>query len=436
MRPRRFDISSADDIPAFDRDHLWHPYAALPSLPAPLVVESAQGSRIRLADGRELVDGVSSWWTAIHGYRHPTLIEAARGQMEVLAHVMFGGLTHKPAAELGALLLGILPEPLEAIFYCDSGSVAVEVAIKMAIQYWEARGMPERKRLITVRGGYHGDTFMAMSVCDPIDGMHARFRGAIPAQIFADAPRCRFGGAWDEADISSFESLAARHSDTIAAAILEPIVQAAGGMRFYHPRYLERVREICDRNNILLILDEVATGFGRTGKLFACEHASVVPDIICVGKALTGGFIGLAAVIATREVADAISSAKDTPFMHGPTFMANPLACAVAAASVRLLLESPWQERVRRIEEILRTGLSPCASMPGVREVRVLGDIGVVECERRVDRAKAIPFFAERGAWIRPFDNIIYLMPPYIIDEEDMNLLIDAVTAALREGAW
>ncbi len=427
---------SLSELAAIDREHIWHPYASMTDPPPAQMVVSASGVRLRLADGRELVDGVSSWWSVIHGYNHPVLNEAVTRQLSSMAHVMFGGLAHAPAAELAALLLGIAPAGLAKVFFCDSGSVAVEVAIKMAIQYWHALGKHDKKRLLTVRSGYHGDTFHAMSVCDPVEGMHGIFKDALPRQFFAEAPQTRFDGKFDERDIESFRSIIAGHHESIAAVILEPVVQAAGGMRFYSPEYLARVRELCDAHDVLLVLDEVATGFGRTGRLFACEHANIAPDILCLGKALTGGYMGLAATLATDRVAGVISSGEPGLFMHGPTFMANPLACAVAVASVKLLLSSPWQDAIRNIESLLRAGLAPCAGLDGVADVRALGAIGVVEMDRPVDRTNAMSYFIERGAWIRPFGNVIYLMPPFCIGEVDIALLTDAIVAAVRSGAW
>jgi len=420
-----------NDLLTFDRRHVWHPYASMTNPPTTYPVVSASGVRLRLANGRELIDGMASWWAAIHGYNHPALNAAAERQLQAMSHVMFGGLTHRPAAELVERLLGLLPAGLECVFLCDSGSVAVEVAMKMAIQYGFATGQPRRKRFLTVRGGYHGDTFHAMSMCDPVAGMHTLFQGALPQQLFADLPPAGFDAPWDEAHIASFRALLDQHGPEIAAVILEPIVQGAGGMRFHSPAYLKRIHELTAQSGTLLILDEIATGFGRTGRMFACEHAGIAPDILCAGKALTGGYLTLGATVTTRRVADGICAGNHV-FMHGPTFMGNALACAVASASLDTLQASPWRERVLRIERELRAGLAPCRSMPHVADVRALGAIGVVELREPVDTNACQAEFVKRGVWVRPFGRLVYIMPPYIMETQDIATLTNAICEVVR----
>jgi len=424
-------LGSTDALLAFDREHVWHPYASLPAGSPPLPVESAHGVRLRLAGGRELIDGMASWWCAIHGYRHPRLDAAVQDQLSRMAHVMFGGLTHAPAVELARKLVELTPAGLEHVFFADSGSVSVEVAIKMALQYQRSRDRPEKRRLLALRGGYHGDTFGAMAVCDPVGGMHELWAGTLPRQLFAPRPPGGFDApldpAWDAETTALFE----RHAGELAAVIAEPVVQGAGGMHVYAPAYVRRLRELCDAHDVLLILDEIATGFGRTGgELFAADHARVAPDVMCVGKALTGGYMTLAAALCNARVARGIANGEAGVLMHGPTFMANPLACSVALASIALLEERDWRAEVARIERGLRAGLAPAAALPGVADVRVQGAIGVVQLDRPVDVAAATAAAVARGVWLRPFRDLVYAMPPYAIDDDDLAAVAAAICAA------
>ncbi len=418
---------------AWDRDHIWHPYASALSAPEMFPVKSASGVEIVLADDRRLIDGMSSWWSAIHGYNHPVLNDAAQRQLADMSHVMFGGLTHAPAATLGKRLVDLTPPPLQRVFISDSGSVAVEVAIKMALQYWIAKGQSAKHRLIALRNGYHGDTFATMAVCDPVNGMHHLFRSVLSQQLFAEAPQTPFGQAASDDDMASVEALLREHHGDVAAVIVEPIVQGAGGMRFYSADYLRRLRALCDRYDVLLIHDEIATGFGRTGKLFACEHADISPDIMCVGKGLTGGYLSLAATLCTEDIAQGICQGEAGVFMHGPTFMGNPLACAIANASIDLLLTNDWQGNIQRIEQGLKQGLSPASEIPGVADVRCLGGIGVIEMAEPVTMASIQRRFVDHGVWIRPFGKLIYTMPPYIIDDEQLAFLCREIIAVIRE---
>jgi adenosylmethionine-8-amino-7-oxononanoate aminotransferase len=435
-------VLSADKLGELDRQRVWHPYAPMPGTHPPLVVASATGVRLRLAAGDELIDGMSSWWAAIHGYAHPVLDAAAREQLGRMSHVMFGGLTHEPAVRLCDRLAALSPDGLEHVFLCDSGSVSVEVAVKMCLQYWRSRGLPGKRRLLTWRGGYHGDTFMAMSVCDPEGGMHRIWDGVLPRQLFAGPPPDGFGAGVNPEYATALTRLIESHGDELAAVIVEPVVQGAGGMRFHDPGYLRVLREACDSCGVLLIFDEIATGFGRTGSLFAAGHAGVSPDVMCVGKALTGGYLSLAAALCTADVAAGISAGELPVLAHGPTFMGNPLACAVANASLDVLLgDGPsgrrtypdgWRAEVRRVEAGLRAGLAPAAGMPGVADVRVLGAIGVVQLDHEVDIPLATEAAVRAGVWLRPFRDLIYTMPPYVTSDDDVARICAAVIAAAR----
>jgi adenosylmethionine---8-amino-7-oxononanoate aminotransferase len=423
----------ADEILALDQAHIWHPYSAINSDIPVFPVASANGVRIKLSDGRELIDGMSSWWSAIHGYNHPKMNKAIEDQLKSMSHIMFGGLTHQPAAELAKKLVEITPDPLQTVFFADSGSVAVEVAMKMAIQYWHAKDKSKKQKFLTVRNGYHGDTFGAMSVTDPENGMHSLFSEILAEQYFVDAPQCKFAEPCVEEDVQALAKVLKEQSHKIAAIILEPIVQGAGGMRFYSSEYLQRVRKLCDEHNVLLIADEIATGFGRTGKLFACEHANISPDIMCIGKSLTGGYLTLAATLTTREVSHSISNAAPGVFMHGPTFMANPLACSTALMSINILLNSDWQQKILKIERALKAGLADCMDLAHVEDVRILGAIGVIELKQPVDMRRIQKMFVDAGVWVRPFGKLVYLMPPYIINEKDLVFLTEAVKGVVAK---
>ncbi|ANB97415.1 adenosylmethionine--8-amino-7-oxononanoate transaminase [Vibrio parahaemolyticus] len=416
---------------AFDRHHIWHPYTSTLTPLTCYPVASANGVHIKLEDGTELVDGMSSWWSTIHGYNHPHLNQAAHQQIDQVSHVMFGGITHQPAISLCKKLLSLAPNNLEHVFLADSGSVAVEVSLKMALQYWHAKG-ERRPKFLTLRHGYHGDTFAAMSVTDPDNSMHSLYKGFLPEHIFAQSPTCGYWDEWKPEDLTDFEDKIDSHHQELAAVILEPIVQGAGGMRIYHPEFLKGVRRLCDKYDLLLIADEIATGFGRTGKLFACEHADVQPDILCVGKALTGGYMTLSATLASKHVADTVCGGDAGCFMHGPTFMGNPLACAVATASLELIEQGDWQQQTQQIEMLFSELLPKLEEYDLVKNTRWLGAIGVVETHRPVNMETIQALFVEHGVWIRPFGKLIYMMPPFISKPEDIEKLINAIDAALQ----
>ena len=419
----------------WDQQHIWHPYSSALH-PSPVFpVSSASGVRLTLADGRRLIDGMSSWWSTIHGYNHPALNAAATNQLQDMSHVMFGGLTHAPAATLGKRLVDLTPEPLTRVFISDSGSVAVEVAIKMAVQYWIAQGKPQKNRLLALHHAYHGDTFATIAACDPVNGMHHLFNGVLPQHFFCDAPATPFGSEASAEDMASMRAQLEQHHQDIAAVILEPIVQGAGGMRFYSADYLRKARALCDEFDVLLIHDEIATGFGRSGELFACDHAGISPDIMCVGKALTGGYMSLAATLCTEAVAQGICQGEAGVFMHGPTFMGNPLACSIANASIDLLLSDDWQTNIQRIEKGLNQGLAAASELDDVADVRCLGAIGVIEMKEPVEMSSIQPRFVEHGIWIRPFGKLVYTMPPYVISDDDLQTLCERMVAVLREEA-
>ncbi|HDY81670.1 MAG TPA: adenosylmethionine--8-amino-7-oxononanoate transaminase, partial [Halieaceae bacterium] len=410
-----------------DRAAIWHPYASATDAPEVFPVVAASGVRLELADGRQLIDGMASWWCAIHGYNNPVLNQAVRAQLEDMSHIMFGGLTHPPAVKLAQLLTKLTPTGLDRVFFSDSGSVAVEVALKMAIHYWYSVGQPKKQQLIALRNGYHGDTFGAMSLCDPVTGMHHLFGDVLAKNLFAPAPSCGFDDPCPDREMTAITELLAQHHQEVAAVIVEPVVQGAGGMRFYSPEYLVKLRALCDAFDILLIFDEIATGFGRTGKLFALEHAQVEPDILCLGKALTGGYMTLAATLCNERISTGISESEAGAFMHGPTFMANPLACATAIASIKLLLSQPWQHTVERIHAELAAGLAPAQDLPNVANVRTLGAIGVIELKQPVDMKTIQPMFVERGVWVRPFGKLVYAMPPFVMGTDDVATLTAAM---------
>lgn len=416
---------------AFDRQHIWHPYTSTLTPLTCYPVVSANGVHIKLEDGTELVDGMSSWWSTIHGYNHPHLNQAAHKQIDQVSHVMFGGITHQPAISLCKKLLSLTPSNLEHVFLADSGSVAVEVSLKMALQYWHAKG-ERRPKFLTLRHGYHGDTFAAMSVTDPDNSMHSLYKGFLPEHIFAESPTCGYWDEWKPEDLTDFEHKIETHHQELAAVILEPIVQGAGGMRIYHPEFLKGVRRLCDKYGLLLIADEIATGFGRTGKLFACEHADIQPDILCVGKALTGGYMTLSATLASKHVADTVCSGDAGCFMHGPTFMGNPLACAVATASLELIEQGDWKQQTQQIETLFSELLPKLEEYDLVKNTRWLGAIGVVETHRPVNMETIQALFVEHGVWIRPFGKLIYMMPPFISKPEDIEKLVNAIDAALQ----
>ncbi len=422
-----------NELLLLDQQHLWHPYSSINSPVPVFAVKEASGVYLTLLDGRKILDGMSSWWSAIHGYNHPTLNNAVTNQLSSMAHVMFGGLTHEPAVRLAETLVKITPANLDHVFISDSGSVAMEVAMKMALQYWQAKSQAQRNTFLSFKHGYHGDTFGAMSICDPVNGMHHLFSENLKQNIFAEAPPQGFDLPWDSSQFENFKTLLNTHQENIAAVVLEPIVQGAGGMRFYSPKFLQQIRALCDEHGILLIADEIATGFGRTGKLFACEHANISPDILALGKALTGGYMSLAATLCSNDVAHAICSAEPGVFMHGPTFMGNPLACSVANASIDLLLQSDWESNIHRIESALQRGLDQCSHLKAVKDIRVLGAIGVIELAAPVDMKTIQPMFVDHDIWVRPFGKLVYVMPPYICTTDEIAFLCERICKVLQK---
>lgn len=425
-------INNYTDLLQYDQNHIWHPYTSMTKPLPSYLVESAQGVYLTLASGEKVIDGMSSWWSVVHGYNNKALNDAIKHQVDTFSHVMFGGLTHEPAINLCKTLVDLTPRGLDKVFLADSGSVAIEVAIKMALQYQHSKGKANKNRLLTIKNGYHGDTFAAMSVCDPVNGMHQLFSGFMTENYFADAPQISFDQNFDESDLNSLKEQFSLHHQNIAALILEPIVQGAGGMRFYHPDYLKACKDLCEQYDVLLIADEIATGFGRTGKLFACEHASITPDILCVGKALTGGYMTLAATLCTVNVAETISKGEAGVFMHGPTFMGNPLACAAANASLKLLIDNDWYSQVANIKQQLTIELSSLKLNKNVQDVRVLGAIGVIEAKHPVNMALIQKMFVENGVWIRPFGKLIYIMPPFVISKEELSKLTRVLTQVIN----